>query len=186
MQSLSAVFGTMNSTLTSSAAKYLESISVLIIDDNQFMRKLVRNQLVNIGVKSVHEAVDGVAGLEAIRSLSPDIVVLDWEMPFLNGAELVRIVRSPGVFPFPDIPIIILSGYCERWRVIEAMRLGANEFLKKPISAKALLDRLLCIMAKPRPMVKSSNYYGPKPRNVFLDATKRIKPPSAAAVRSGH
>ena len=44
-----------------------------------------------------------------IRTASPDVVILDWEMPLLNGPELVRIVRSPGVFPMPDIPIIMLS-----------------------------------------------------------------------------
>jgi CheY-like chemotaxis protein len=151
----------------------VQTAAVLVVDDNQFMRKLVRNLLVNVGVKNVHEAGDGIAGLEAIRSLSPDVVVLDWEMPFLNGAELVRIVRSPGVFPIPDIPIIMLSGHGERWRVVEAARLGVNEFLRKPISAKALLDRLVTILAKPRPMVQLGSYYGPEPRKQFPEPLQR-------------
>ena len=100
------------------------------------MRKVVRNMLVNLGVKNIHEAPDGIAGLEAIRIVAPDLVILDWEMPLLNGAELVRIVRSPGVFPVPDVPIIMLTGHVERWRVIEASRLGVNEFLKKPVSGQ--------------------------------------------------
>ncbi len=82
---------------------------MLVVEDNPFMRNLVRNLLANIGVKKVYEAGDGIAALEMIRSVTPDIVVLDWEMPLLNGPELVRIVRSPGVFPFPDIPIIMLT-----------------------------------------------------------------------------
>ena len=151
----------------------VQTADVLVIDDNQFMRKLVRNLLVNVGVKNVHEAGDGITGLEAIRTLSPDVVVLDWEMPFLNGAELVRIVRSPGVFPIPDVPIIMLSGHGERWRVVEAARLGVNEYLRKPISAKALLDRLLTILAKPRPMVQLGTYYGPEPRKQFPDPVQR-------------
>jgi two-component system, chemotaxis family, chemotaxis protein CheY len=151
----------------------VQTADVLVVDDNQFMRKLVRNLLVNVGVKNVHEAGDGIAGLEAIRSLSPDVVVLDWEMPFLNGAELVRIVRSPGVFPIPDIPIIMLSGHGERWRVVEAARLGVNEYLRKPISAKALLDRLVTILAKPRPMVQLGSYYGPEPRKQFPEPLQR-------------
>jgi two-component system chemotaxis response regulator CheY len=164
--------GTMQS-INSNFESIIQSIDVLVVDDNQFMRKLVRNLLVNVGVKSVHEAGDGITGLEAIRTLSPDIVVLDWEMPFLNGAELVRIVRSPGVFPIPDIPIIMLSGHAERWRVIEAVRLGVNEYLMKPISAKALLERLVSILAKPRPMVQLGTYYGPEPRKQFPDASPR-------------
>src|SRR3984893_4510973 len=121
--------------------KLLQSVEVLVVEDNQYMRKVVRNMLVNLGVKTIHEASDGIAGLEAIRMFAPDIVILDWEMPLLNGAELARIVRSPGVFPVPDVPIIMLTAHVERWRVDEAQRLGINEFLKKPVSGKALLDR---------------------------------------------
>ena len=123
----------MNSVSTNRIDKLIQSISILIVEDNQYMRKVIRNILVNIGVKNIHEAGDGIAGLEAIRMFAPDLVILDWEMPLLNGAELVRIVRSPGVFPMPDVPIIMLSGYGERWRVIEAVRLGVNEFLIKPV-----------------------------------------------------
>jgi CheY-like chemotaxis protein len=158
---------------TDNFEQIIQSVDVLVVDDNQFMRKLIRNLLVNVGVKNIHEAGDGITGLEAIRTLSPDVVVLDWEMPFLNGAELVRIVRSPGVFPVPDVPIIMLSGHGERWRVVEAARLGVNEYLRKPISAKALLDRLITILAKPRPMVQLGSYYGPEPRKQFPDAVQR-------------
>ncbi|MGP0091158.1 MAG: response regulator [Xanthobacteraceae bacterium] len=145
--------------------RLLQSLTVLIIDDNPFMRKMVRTLLMNIGVKDVHEAVDGITGLQAIRTVTPDLVILDWEMPFLTGAELVRIVRSPGVFPVPDVPIIMLSGFGERWRVMDAVRLGVNEFLIKPVSAKALYDRITSILALPRPTVQMGDYYGPRPRN---------------------
>src|ERR1700750_689466 len=138
----------MEAFLPRKVEKLLQTIEVLVIDDNQYMRKVIRNLLTSIGVKTVHEAVDGVAGLEAIRMFAPSLVILDWEMPLLNGAELVRIVRSPGVFPIPDVPIIMLTGHGERWRVVEAMRLGVNEFLKKPVSAQALLDRMVSILAK--------------------------------------
>jgi CheY-like chemotaxis protein len=145
--------------------KILPNIGVLIVDDNQFMRKVVRNILVNLGVKTVFEANDGIAGIEAIRTYAPDVVILDWEMPLLNGAELVRIVRSPELFPLPDVPIIMLSGHGERWRILEAAKLGVNEFLRKPVSGKALLDRLQMILLHPRPMVRlPGGYYGPEPR----------------------
>jgi two-component system chemotaxis response regulator CheY len=151
-------------------AKIVESCSVLVVDDNHYSRKLIRMLLANIGIKKVHEAADGLACLEAIRAVGPDVVILDWEMPLLNGAELVRIVRSPGVFPMPDIPIVMISGHGERWRVVEAMRLGVNEFLIKPVSAKALRDRMLSILAKPRRTVQCGHYYGPEPRGRFMAA----------------
>src|SRR3954471_18185783 len=170
----------MNSVSTNRIDKLIQSISILIVEDNQYMRKVIRNILVNIGVKNIHEAGDGIAGLEAIRMFAPDLVIVDWEMPLLNGAELVRIVRSPGVFPVPDVPIIMLTGHVERWRVIEASRLGINEFLKKPVSGKALLDRIVAILTHPRAMVRLGDYYGPEPRKPFFEPIqKMISPPAA-------
>ena len=150
-------------------ADLVQALSVLVVDDNQYMRKMVRNLLVNCGIKEIYEAADGVAALDAIRTMAPDVVILDWEMPLLSGAELVRIVRSPGVFPMPDIPIIMLTGHCERWRVVEAVRLGVNEYLTKPVSAKAIYDRLVSIMAQPRPVVQLGDYYGPEPRKLLSE-----------------
>lgn len=151
-------------------ADLVQSLSVLVVDDNQYMRKMVRNLLVNCGIKEIYEAADGIAALDAIRTMAPDVVILDWEMPLLSGAELVRIVRSPGVFPMPDIPIIMLTGHCERWRVVEAVRLGVNEYLTKPVSAKAIYDRLVSIMAQPRPVVQLGDYYGPEPRKLLSES----------------
>ena len=71
----------------------IQQLAVLVVDDNPFMRTLVRSLLLNIGVKTIYEAGDGITALEMIRSIKPDVVVLDLEMPLLNGAELVRIVR---------------------------------------------------------------------------------------------
>jgi DNA-binding response OmpR family regulator len=107
--------------------------------------------------------------------LAPSLVILDWEMPLLNGAELVRIVRSPGVFSVPDVPIIMLTGHGERWRVMEAANLGVNEFLKKPVSGKALLDRIVAITTKPRPMVRLGDYYGPEPRKAIHERAERTE-----------
>jgi two-component system, chemotaxis family, chemotaxis protein CheY len=160
-------------------AEYLiQQLRVLVVEDNPFMRTLVRNMLGSIGVKKVFEAPDGIAGLEMIRSVTPDVMILDWEMPLLNGPELVRIVRSPGVFPLPDIPIIMLTAHGQRWRIVEAAKLGVNEFLTKPVSAKSLLDRLLSILLKPRASIQLGEYYGPAPRH---PVAAKAEPDAAAA-----
>jgi two-component system, chemotaxis family, chemotaxis protein CheY len=91
-------------------------------------------------------------------------VILDWEMPYLNGFEFVRIVRTPGVFAYSDLPIIMLSGHGERANVLEAMRVGVNEFLKKPVSANALFQRVVSVIMHPRPMVRMGGHYRPVPR----------------------
>jgi two-component system, chemotaxis family, chemotaxis protein CheY len=160
----------------------IQKLRVLVVDDNQFMRTVVRNLLGQIGVKNIIEAGDGIIALEKIRESPPDVVILDWEMPLLNGPELVRIVRSPNSFPMPDLPIIMLSAHGERWRIIESIKLGVNEFLCKPVSAKALLDRLTSIMLMPRKIVQIGTYYGPEPRRpeVEPDANSPAPVPPAA------
>jgi two-component system chemotaxis response regulator CheY len=142
------------------------ALKVLVVDDEHYMRKVVRTLLMSIGVRTIYEAADGPEGLELIRTVMPDIVILDWEMPGLDGAAFVRMVRSPQTFPVPNIPIIMLTGHGERSRVIEAVEIGVNEFLLKPVSSKALRDRLIAVLAKPRPLVKSDNYFGPAPRKM--------------------
>ena len=148
--------------------KLIGRLTVLVVDDNAFTRKLLRMMLLNLGAKTVYEASDGVAALDIVRNVNPDVMILDWVMPVLNGPQVVRIVRSPGVFPNPDLPIIMLTAHGQRARVNEAIRLGVNEFLLKPVSPKALQDRLLSILVKPRPMMQLGNYYVPKPRTLSV------------------
>jgi CheY-like chemotaxis protein len=159
----------------------LQQLRVLLVDDDAFMRTIVRGLLNNIGVKIVSEATDGIAALDMIRESPPDVVILDWEMPLLNGPELVRIVRSPGVFPTPDIPIIMLTAHGEHWRILESVKLGVNEFLCKPVSAKALFERLISIILKPRASVQLGDYYGPLPRAPMPDPGLETADPAPPA-----
>jgi CheY-like chemotaxis protein len=144
--------------------KMIEGLGVLIVDESLYLRKLTRSMLMNIGVKIIYEAADGVSALDAIRAANPDVLILDWELPILDGPQVIRIVRSPEVFPKPHLPIILLSADAQRSHVAEALRLGVHEFLLKPTSPKALRDRLLSIVVTPRPMVQIGEHYVPQPR----------------------
>ena len=139
-------------------------IKVVIVDDRHLMRKVVRALLASIGVQHIFEAGDGISGLDAICSVAPHVVLLDWDMPGMSGAEFVRKVRSPATFAQPDVPIVILTGHGERSCVIEAERLGVHEYLVKPVMGQALLNCIVSVVAKPRAFVQSGNYYGPEPR----------------------
>jgi two-component system, chemotaxis family, chemotaxis protein CheY len=158
----------MRTTLPSRAEAITRSIRVLIAEDNQYLRKLIRNLLVNVGIKKIDEVGNGLAGFEAIKSLEPDIVILDWELPLLNGAELVRIVRTPGMLAKSTVPIIMFGATAERWRVAEAKRLGVNVYLTMPISAKTLLDRIVSILPKPRPVAAPEDDRGQDPNTLFM------------------
>jgi DNA-binding response OmpR family regulator len=142
----------------------IRAAKILIVDDEFYMRKVVRTLLLSMGVTDVHDAPDGAKGLSAIRTLDPDVVLFDWQMGGMNGPEFVRRVRSPDTFAHPNVPIIMLTGHGEHSRVVEAMRLGVHEFLVKPVSANALYERLVSVLVNPRPMVKRGSYYGPAPR----------------------
>jgi two-component system, chemotaxis family, chemotaxis protein CheY len=147
-------------------ARQVERLKVLVVDDEPSMRKVCRALLQVIGIRDIHEAADGRSGLQTICAHAPDLVLLDWEMPSSNGPEFMRLLRAPGTFPFPDVPVIMLTGYSERSRMVEAVRLGVNEYLLKPVSSTALLARIVSILVKPRPMIKQDEYYGPESRQI--------------------
>jgi two-component system chemotaxis response regulator CheY len=167
----------------------IRQAKVLIVDDEFYMRKVIRTLLLAMGATNVHDVADGARGLDAIIAIEPDVVILDWEMTGMNGTEFVRRVRSPATFAHPNVPIIMLTGHGEHWRVVQAMRLGVHEFLLKPVSGQALHARLASVLLKPRPMVRRGDYYGPQPRKMRggkpelesmllrLEARMQVKPP---------
>src|SRR5581483_1426403 len=135
-------------TLEADVKALMGQVKVLIVDDEHYTRKVIRTLLLAIGCTKIYEAGDGAVGLEMIRAVAPDVVLVDWEMPGIDGAEFVRQVRSPATFPYPAVPIVMLTGHGERSRVLEAVRLGVHEFLLKPVSRGALQARILSVLTK--------------------------------------
>jgi CheY-like chemotaxis protein len=150
--------------IASQIRKRIDVLKVLVVDDEHTMRRVTRSLLQSIGVKNIRDACDGHEGLEAVCSWGPDVVLLDWKMPNLSGVEFVRRVRSPNEFPYPNVPIIMLTAFGERSRVMEAVDFGVNEFLLKPVSSKALQARIVSVLIRPRRMVRKGGCYIPEPR----------------------
>ena len=121
---------------------------VLIVDDEYHTRKTIRALLLAMGCTRIHETDDGVGGLDAIRAFSPDIVLLDWDMPGMDGAEFVKRLRIDCAHSHCKVAIIMLTGHGERSRVLEAVRSGVHEFLLKPVSRAALKARLLSVLGR--------------------------------------
>ncbi len=136
----------------------------LVIDDNAHMRRIVRTLLHGFGARDVFEAEDGASGLEAFTHHMPDIVITDWAMPIFDGLELAQMIRQPGANSNPYVPLIMLTGHSEKKRVFAARDAGVTEFMAKPISANALYQRILNIVANPRPFIKTKTYFGPDRR----------------------
>lgn len=145
----------------------ISGLSALVVDDNIHMCRMIRAMLNGFGMRTVVEANDGADGLERLATFPVDILIVDWEMPVLNGPEMVRMIRNPD-HPMAYSPIIMITGHSTEQRTRDALQLGVNDVLSKPCSSKALYLRIIDAVIRPRPFIRSDTYFGPKPR-VDLD-----------------
>ncbi len=111
--------------------------TILIVEDERSIRSLLRTYLESEGY-AVREAGDGTAGLEAIRESVPDVVLLDLSMPPPQGMDVLRALRQSTLPRKPAV--IILTAYGSVKLAVEAMKLGALDFLEKPASPELLLE----------------------------------------------
>jgi two-component system chemotaxis response regulator CheY len=139
----------------------LEPLQILLVDDNAQMRWIVAAMLKAAGVKTVKEASNGAEALGALRDFAADLAIVDYNMAPLNGVEFTRLVRNAKDSPNPYLPIIMMTGHAERSRVMEARNAGITEFMVKPVTAKAVLGRIQTVIFKPRPFVRTDDYFGP-------------------------
>lgn len=141
----------------------LGALRILIVEDNAHMRRILRRMLAGFGITAIHEAEDGAEALDQISRQDPDLIVMDWLMPIVDGAELTRRIRSgrqPGCF----VPIIAVTAHTQKRRVIEARDSGVTEVLCKPVSAKALYLRIANCVLNQRDFIRSKTFFGPDRR----------------------
>lgn len=139
-------------------------ISILIVDDNQHMRGILKELLRAAGVTDIKEASDPVEAFEYLKASLIDLLLVDLAMPLIDGVEFTKMIRTSEDSPNPFLPIIMITGHSERSRVNAARDAGVNEFLVKPVTARSLMERLTLIVNKPRNFVKSKAYFGPDRR----------------------
>jgi len=124
------------------ALRSLEGISVLIVDDNQNMRRLLHTLLRAARITAINEAASGKEALAILVDSRPDIIITDLAMQPLNGLDFVRLLRAARTSPAPDVPVIMLTGYSEEGMVVKARVAGVNDFVAKPVSANVLRERI--------------------------------------------
>jgi len=146
----------------------LSGLRVLIVDDYQPMRLILKNVLFALGIKDVAEASDGETALEQLRNYRADIVMTDNLMEPMGGVELVRRIRAGDSGADPYTPIIMVSGFSDLEKIIESRDSGINEFLAKPISAKLVYLRIQSVIENPRTFVRSDAFFGPDRRRRAL------------------
>ena len=106
---------------------------ILIIDDNKLIRKVLKETLIRIGYNTV-EAGDGETGLRLVRSENPGLVITDYEMPGVNGLEVLSDIRKFNA----TIPVILLTAFGHVVLTIKSIQLGAFDFLEKPVDPEKL------------------------------------------------
>lgn len=142
----------------------LDRIHTLIVDDNGHMINIVKTILRGFGCKHFFEAKDAAEAFDIVKSEAVDIIILDYNMDLLDGLDFVRLVRTGEDSPSPFVPVIMLTAYSERSRVMSARDAGVTEFCRKPINAIELYRKIREVIERPRDFVRTSTYFGPDRR----------------------
>ena len=119
----------------------------LVVDDSRAMRSIIRRHLDELGIH-VDEAASGAEALFVLNHIPmPDVLLLDWNMPEMNGLECLRRLRADR--ETENIPVMMVTTESEMAQVALALDAGANEYLMKPFDRQALLEKLLLLGLDP-------------------------------------
>lgn len=113
-------------------------MKVLLIDDSKTMRNIQKSVLTQLGYTDIHEACDGQDALSRVGALQPDIILVDWNMPNMDGLTFVKQFRAIN----KTVPLIMVTTEAEKSRVIEAIKAGVNNYVVKPFTPDLLSQRI--------------------------------------------
>lgn len=142
----------------------ISNLSFLIVDDNHYMRSILKTMLSGFGSREVYEAGDVAEAFEVFRTRHIDLIITDLQMDTLDGSEFTQMVRTAKDSPNPFVPVIMLTAYTERHRVEHARDSGITEFLSKPICARDLYLRVIACINQARHFVRDPHFVGPDRR----------------------
>jgi CheY-like chemotaxis protein len=142
----------------------LENLRILVVDDNRNMRTIVMTLLKSLGVQQIRAAQDGGQALKVLDDWAADVAIVDFRMEPMDGVTFTRRVRTDPDGKNPYLPIIMLTGYADKVRVLEARDAGITEIATKPVNAKTLFARLNAVIVNPRPFIRTERYFGPDRR----------------------
>ena len=118
----------------------------LVVDDFSTMRRIVRNLLKELGFTNVDEAEDGQIALQKLNSLPFDFVVTDWNMPNMDGLQLLQAIRSSP--SLSHLPVLMITAEAKKENIIAAAQAGASGYIVKPFTAATLAEKLQKIFDK--------------------------------------
>jgi two-component system, chemotaxis family, chemotaxis protein CheY len=119
---------------------------VLVVDDFSTMRKIVRNVLKDIGFSDIVEANDGIEALNILKNEKVSLVVTDWNMPKMNGLQLLENIR--GNPANNDIPVLMVTAEGLKENIIQAVQAGVDNYVVKPFTAEIIKEKIEQIFHK--------------------------------------
>lgn len=119
-------------------------MKIMLIDDSRTMRNIQKNTLADLGYIDVVEACNGMDALSKVKAEIPDLILLDWNMPVMDGMTFLKSFRTDN----KATPIIMVTTEAEKTRVIEAIKAGVNNYLVKPFTPDQLKERIAQTLAK--------------------------------------
>ena len=125
-----------------------KSMKVLVVDDSKTLRRILIRELNSIGITNISEAGDGNEAVERLRVESFDLMLLDMEMPELDGLGVLKVVKSTPELSY--LPVIIVSSAEDFDRIVECIQVGAEDYLPKPFNAVLLRARVFSSLEKKR------------------------------------
>jgi two-component system chemotaxis response regulator CheY len=125
------------------------SIKVLVVDDMSTMRRIVKNVLKQIGFSDMIEAKNGQDAVKKLKVGDIGLIVSDWNMPVMQGIELLHVVRADA--ELKHIPFLMVIAEAQKENIIEANKAGVSNYVVKPFTAEALQGKLEKIFAKAQP-----------------------------------
>ncbi len=147
-----------------SASSILQRISILIIDDDAIMRRILTDALTRLGFTRIFQAKNGQEGIDILWQEDIDIVLCDWVMRPMDGIEFTQYIRTNAHSPDRFVPIILTTGRAELKDVERARDVGVTEYLAKPFDVRTLCDRIISVVERPRSFVVSKHFKGPDRR----------------------
>ena len=125
------------------------SITVLVVDDMSTMRRILKNVLKQIGFSNLVEAENGQDALNKLKVGDIGLIVSDWNMPVMQGIELLRTVRADA--ELKNLPFLMVTAEGQKENIIEAVQAGVSNYVVKPFTAEALQGKLEKIFDQPQP-----------------------------------
>ncbi|WP_075216636.1 response regulator [Mongoliimonas terrestris] len=120
----------------------LDGLRIGLVDDNAYSRRLVRAMLNGFGIRQIVEGATAQDGWDMVVRARPDILLLDWNLPDVDGVALLNRIRTHPSDEIATQYVVFLSAYSGQRQVLTAVRIGANDFIVKPVSPRLLYDRL--------------------------------------------